>query len=597
MPKKELLIPTCPRCDHLMVKRNSANRAFWGCSQYPTCRGSRPIVDTPSNGTPSVTKSKSNAVASEVTPIVKMPGSSEQEAIWEHALNQTSHIVIEARAGTGKTWTCVQLCLRLAKTTNIGFVAFNKHIAQEAQGKLRASGCSNVLCCTYHSLGLRAVKAAFPNAQIDQFKTDGVLEHVPKPYSMKDTDWSHIQHLTSKLVGFAKNYLLDPQDPEFLIRLEELADHHGLDLNDVGQKALELVGPVLQESKRLANAVIDFDDMIWLPVVLNLPIPVTFDFLIVDEYQDSNITQQELALRFCPKGRMVIVGDRFQAIYSFRGADTMAIPRAIERLGATERSARVFPLTITRRCPKSHVNLVHSIVADIRALDDAPEGVVLSVSGSQAISMMKAGDMVLCRVNAALIPAAYTLLRRGIRPLIRGRDLGKGLLDLVAKLEKNATSLPALQITLDHYRHEETLRLSALGNKALGRLSTVNDRSDCLTEFVREATSIPDLKAKIESLFADFEADGRPRECVVLGTVHRTKGLEAERVFVLSPELLPHPMARQPHEQQGERNLAYVAATRAKFTKSSPGTLIFCGAIPGIFAKPETEEKGSTVPV
>ena len=84
---------------------------------------------------------------------------------------------------------------------------------------------------------------------------------------------------------------------------------------------------MLQESQRIANAVIDFDDMIWLPVALNLPIPMTFDFLIVDEYQDSNITQQELALRFCPSGRMVIVGDRYQSIYQFRGADTMAIPR------------------------------------------------------------------------------------------------------------------------------------------------------------------------------------------------------------------------------------------------------------------------------
>ena len=246
---------------------------------------------------------------------------------------------------------------------------------------------------------------------------------------------------------------------------------------------------------------------------------------------------------------------------------------------------------MTRRCPKTHVTLVHSIVADIKALDDAPEGVVQCMQESQAISMMKAGDMALCRVNAALIPAAYALLRRGIRPLIRGRDLGKGLLDLIAKLEKHATNLPALQIELDRYRHDEVLRLSALGNKALGRLSAVNDRCDCLTEFVHEATSIPDLKAKIESLFADFESDGRPREYVVLGTVHRTKGLEAERVFVLAPELIPHPMARQPHEQQGELNLAYVAATRAKFNKTAPGTLIFCGSIPGVY---KTTEKEST---
>jgi superfamily I DNA/RNA helicase len=45
--------------------------------------------------------------------------------------------------------------------------------------------------------------------------------------------------------------------------------------------------------------------------------------------------------------------------------------------------------------------------------------------------------------------------------------------------------------------------------------------------------------------------------------VHRAKGLEAKNVFILKPELLPHPMAKQPWQQEQERNIKYVAFTRA----------------------------------
>jgi superfamily I DNA/RNA helicase len=85
---------------------------------------------------------------------------------------------------------------------------------------------------------------------------------------------------------------------------------------------------------------------------------------------------------------------------------------------------------------------------------------------------------------------------------------------------------------------------------------------------------------------------------VVLGTVHRTKGLEAERVFVLAPDMIPHPMAKQEWEREGEKNIAWIAATRAKFTTTTPGTLVFCGHVPAIFkskkaaavrAEPEAE--------
>jgi len=601
-------IPVCPKCGSDMVLRRSKFGEFFGCPKYPNCKtvmdlaladaATKKAADIlRKSQPPAPAENKEANVAAPVQnsaykPIRKVSGSPEQEAIWKELLDGKTHVVVEAVAGSGKTFTMIQACFRLPRTMNIAFVAFNKHIATEAGGKLKASGCTNVACSTYHSFGLRCIKASYPNTQISEYKTDDILESYPIPPLMQPYEWRQIKSLISKLTGFAKNYLLDDSQSDFFNKLEEIADHHGIDLNGIGQKALGYVPRVLADSKLRAPSTIDFDDMIWLPVVLKLHPTTTYDMLIVDEAQDTNLCQQHLALQLCPTGRIVIVGDRFQSIYGFRGADVTAIPSLTERLGNTSRGVKSLPLTVTRRCPKCHVDLAQAIVPQIRALDDAPIGAIQVVSEPAALDLMQPGDLVLCRVNAALIPAAYGLLRRGVKAVIRGRDIAQGLLSLITKLEQQSTDLPSLVTRLREYRYEELQRLAPLGDKAAGRVGALMDKCDCLEELISGVRSVAELRGRIESLFADFEPDGRPREAVILGTVHRTKGLEGERVFVLKPELLPHPMAKREWEQVQEANLAYVAVTRAKFDvqKNAPGTLFFCGLVPCVYQKPAQEQ-------
>lgn len=59
-------------------------------------------------------------------------------------------------------------------------------------------------------------------------------------------------------------------------------------------------------------------------------------------------------------------------------------------------------------------------------------------------------------------------------------------------------------------------------------------------------------------------------------------------MFVLRPDLMPHPASKQAHEIEQERNLAYVAVTRVKFSKESEGELVWVGGQSKLFgAKPE----------
>lgn len=85
----------------------------------------------------------------------------------------------------------------------------------------------------------------------------------------------------------------------------------------------------------------------------------------------------------------------------------------------------------------------------------------------------------------------------------------------------------------------------------------LKDKVNTLLFLARLSDSITDLKYKISTIFTD-EIQG-----IVLATVHKVKGLEANRVFIIRPDLLPMQNAKSWQYIQ-EKNLEYVAYTRAK---------------------------------
>ena len=68
-----------------------------------------------------------------------------------------------------------------------------------------------------------------------------------------------------------------------------------------------------------------------------------------------------------------------------------------------------------------------------------------------------------------------------------------------------------------------------------------------------------ELVEKINSIFS-----GNKEDAIQLSTVHKAKGLEADNVFILCPSLMPSKIAKKDWEWETEKNLIYVAYTRAK---------------------------------
>jgi superfamily I DNA/RNA helicase len=89
------------------------------------------------------------------------PGSEQQHAIWDFLMTGAENGVVEARAGSGKTYTITNGVQLIRGQKQIGVLSFNTHIIREMTDRLSAMGMTWVTARTYNSLGRRAVMKTF----------------------------------------------------------------------------------------------------------------------------------------------------------------------------------------------------------------------------------------------------------------------------------------------------------------------------------------------------------------------------------------------------------------------------------------------------
>ncbi len=196
-------------------------------------------------------------------------------------------------------------------------------------------------------------------------------------------------------------------------------------------------------------------------------------------------------------------------------------------------------------------------------IEHAPSALEGKVSFLQQYSpsSFPLGSAILCRNTAPLVSFAYSLLHRDIPCRIIGRDIGAALISLVRRMR--AQTLDDLQERLKKWLNREIEKAASEGRSP----EAIYDKFDCLQMFItsldEDSRSIPSLIAKIELMFTDANANGFQSR-ITLSTIHKAKGLEFPTVFILDPHLLPSRYAKQPWQIRQEKNLKYVAITRAK---------------------------------
>jgi superfamily I DNA/RNA helicase len=334
-------------------------------------------------------------------------------------------------------------------------------------------------------------------------------------------------------------------------------DKHSLEFDiksptdDLITYGIDLCRAVLGRSIQVADSLIDFDDQLYMPVISGARF-IQNDFLFVDEAQDVNQVQRAMLRRALkPGGRLIAVGDPGQAIYGFRGADVDAIDNIKKEFDAIE-----LPLSISYRCPQSVVREAQQFVSHIQAASSAPEGKV-SHLGKYGPEVFGSHDSIICRNTAPLIDLAYKLIRAHVPCKVKGRDIGQGLISLIRKLEPK--SLSHLEDRLQSYAEREVAKFIAKGQEE--RADALMDRVTTIQVFMEmqpESGNVGTLIQSIESMFSDSNG------CLMLCTIHKAKGLEWQKVFILDPDRMPSKWARQAWQKQQETNLQYVAVTRAK---------------------------------
>ena len=185
---------------------------------------------------------------------------------------------------------------------------------------------------------------------------------------------------------------------------------------------------------------------------------------------------------------------------------------------------------------------------------NAPEGSVKALATYDPASF-SSNDAILCRNVAPLVSFAFSLIQRDIGCRILGREIGASLVTLIKKTKTE--DLDELISKLDKLRQREITK--ALANFNDSAVQSIEDKYDCLNLFISASDSVADCIRRIETLF-----DDKKRGLLTLATVHKSKGLEWETVFILDRGLMPSRFAKTPSAKQQETNLQYVATTRAK---------------------------------
>lgn len=516
------------------------------------------------------------------------------------SLNQQQHQIVEqlhllrpgqgmnvvARAGTGKTYTVINGVVREIVASGMGSVvvmAYNKAAANEFDHRLRVLADeehderyinqSVVRTGTVHSLGFAALRRAHRTRVEGRklwFLVDDMIDEARE--SEKGFIRGHgarIRNLVSlgKQAAAGIRWGVEEKD-----KWSELCDHYDVESDDEGG-LIDYAVKLLKRSNEQVDRIIDFDDMIYVPLLENLELD-RFDWVLIDEAQDTNVTRRMLASGMVKEGgHLVAVGDPKQAIYGFTGADSDAMELIAQQFGSVE-----MPLTVTYRCPKAVVRVANVLVPDLVAHEQNSEGVVRSVEqlspGAdgrmyqwfEAEESLGPNDVVLCRNTKPLVETAYSMIRGGLGCMVEGRDIGEGLVQL-AQHWKNIKSLGVLVDKVREYQESEVEK--ALNKKQQAKAQAIEDKCQTLCLIAEKLISdgkldVLDLVQFVRGLFGDTPEGEKPK-VLTLSTVHKSKGREWDRVYVLGrSELMPSKYAKQPWQLEQERNLEYVAVTRAK---------------------------------
>lgn len=533
--------------------------------------------------------------------------------------------VVLAGAGSGKTRVLIHKVLNLVENHQVDphqivMITFTNKAAREMKDRIAKStgseatlgyvGTFHSFCCMLlrrdgEHIGIRRDFVIYDDDDQQQ-----ILKQILKKMNTK-----YSPRFFSSKISEAKNQLVAPD------RYLQLFSYY---------KAAEVAEVYHQYQKELRkNYALDFDDLIMKVVELFRKHPPVLEkyqdryrYLLVDEFQDTNVAQYVLTQKLAAKHKNItVVGDFSQSIYSWRGADI----RNLEKFSDDFPEATVINLEQNYRSTQNILDFAFEVISENQthpilklfteaeggeeityytADNEEDEAIYIANVIQQLANKTQYADIaVLYRTNAQSraieevflhygIP--YTLIggtrfyeRREIKDILsylrlflhpedtvaleRVKKIGKrrfsSFKDVYAKLKDTVEEIPTVELMDQVFEATEYLGLYDPDiPEDYARLENIKELKSVALSFPNIVEFLEQV-ALVESEYFEGEKGGKSRDGVRLMTLHQAKGLEFQYVFITGLEegILPHSRSIDDlHQLEEERRLFYVGITRAK---------------------------------
>lgn len=549
--------------------------------------------------------------ASVARPAAEFAFNAEQQAAVEHGQGPA---LILAGPGTGKTRVLVNRIQRLidsgtAPAENLLAITFTNKAAQEMRERLNlllGTAAQAITVATFHAFGLQVLRDQL--AQTGRRSDFSLLDEEDKELIARHVlGWDkNLLKERLALISQVKQLQLDlpgaPDEPWFKAWQETLCEQNLFDLDDLLYQPLQLFAaePELLDQYR-----------------------ERFPWLLVDEYQDVNRVQYALIRQLspCADSNLFAIGDPNQAIYGFRGADI----RYIQQFSTDYPQAAVYQLSQSYRCPdpviraSGHVLRKPGETADVGLLSGVPSQVKINIDHhrsdkSEAEFVARTIEQLLGGMSFFSIDSAVTsghaqgeigglaeiaiLCRLGRQMEVLEKALqdhhipyrvvGEAPFFRCEPVKSILQQCQAVRQPDHPFLRRQVVERFALSEQQLQQWGQLNDSRDLITAVVAaraDGSSLledPAIRRLLE-LCSEYPQPQRLLDYLALGTVaddyssrseavalmtlHASKGLEFDAVFIPGCEqgLLPYALFEtQRADVAEEQRLLYVGMTRAK---------------------------------
>lgn len=490
-------------------------------------------------------------------------------------------VCIIAGPGSGKTRTITH---RIAYGVATGVfnpdlvlaLTYTNRAASEIRSRLRQLGTQNVAVRTFHSAALSQLQYFWP-----QLTGSGS----PKLLTNK-------RSLVAEVAGLLGLRLTDSQIAEIVAEIEflkysltDLPKYFGLGRlpSFLSQEQFSDLVTRYQEQK-LQRRLMDWEDTLLLCTGLlrNEPRLLShfqqqYRFFTVDEYQDISPLQEGLLRTWLgERAELCVVGDPRQTIYSFAGATSEFLldfanhyaDASVFELNRNYRSGTEIVASANRVLPDNPLQSIRQSRGEVKKTQFASaqeEAKKISQTISSSLARQKASDVaILARTNQQLSLFESELSSLGIKSQVRGQ----GRFFRQPLVAQAISAIRALAVTelREPLFIEVSKILSSLGWSSQPR---ADDNWESLNWFfqVMDELGEPSLTEYIRELDERERSGHEPtRDAITLATVHGTKGLEWNEVYLVGVNrgMFPIHHAISEKDIAEERRLFYVALTRAK---------------------------------